>query len=86
MTASPTHRIHDRPAYASTESATAAPSAEFIAVVWPTGRLIYPYTPQEIAAGVDVYTRALKAGRVTGTRQPARPRAGRRGRGRGGRR
>jgi hypothetical protein len=35
-----------------------------VAVAWPTGRPIYAYTPQEIAEGVDVYTRALKARRA----------------------
>ena len=34
-----------------------------VAVAWPTGRPIYTYTPQELADGVDVYTRRLKAGR-----------------------
>ncbi|GGL12580.1 hypothetical protein [Mangrovihabitans endophyticus] len=34
-----------------------------VAVAWPTGRPIYPYTPDEIAEGVDVYTRHLKARR-----------------------
>ncbi|WP_275412579.1 hypothetical protein [Micromonospora gifhornensis] len=30
-------------------------------MAWPTGRPIYRYTPAEIADGVDLYTRALKA-------------------------
>ena len=34
-----------------------------VAVAWPTGRLIYAYTPEELAAGVDVYTQHLKAAR-----------------------
>jgi hypothetical protein len=38
--------------------AGAAPGV--VAVAWPTGRRIYPYTPEELAGGVDVYTRALK--------------------------
>jgi hypothetical protein len=47
--------------------AGAAPG--IVAVAWPTGRLIYPYTPDELASGVDLYTRALKAsGRVGGLR------------------
>ncbi|PMR62187.1 hypothetical protein C1A38_05500 [Verrucosispora sp. ts21] len=32
-----------------------------VGVAWPTGRPIYRYTPAEIADGVDLYTRALKA-------------------------
>ncbi|MEV4706819.1 hypothetical protein [Actinoplanes sp. NPDC049316] len=32
-----------------------------VAVAWPTGRPIYAYTAEEIADGVDVYTRRLKA-------------------------
>jgi hypothetical protein len=38
-----------------------------VAVAWPTGRLIYAYTPAELAAGVDIYTQHLKA-----TRRPKR--------------
>jgi hypothetical protein len=34
-----------------------------VAVAWPTGRLIYAYTPEELTAGVDIYTRWLKSGR-----------------------
>ena len=34
-----------------------------VAIAWPTGRPIYPYTPQELADGVDLYTRHLKARR-----------------------
>jgi hypothetical protein len=37
-----------------------------VAVAWPTGRPIYAYTPQDIAEGVDVYTRLLKARRAQG--------------------
>lgn len=32
-----------------------------VAVAWPTGRPIYPYTVDELAEGVDLYTRAVKA-------------------------
>jgi hypothetical protein len=32
-----------------------------VGVAYPTGRRIRPYTPEELAGGVDVYTRALKA-------------------------
>lgn len=31
-----------------------------VAIAWPTGRPIYPYTLQELADGVDCYTRYLK--------------------------
>jgi len=34
-----------------------------IAVAWPTGRPIYAYTVEELADGVDLYTRHLKAQR-----------------------
>jgi hypothetical protein len=34
-----------------------------VAHAWPTGRPIYPYTVEELAAGVDLYTRHLKARR-----------------------
>ncbi|GAA3387940.1 hypothetical protein [Cryptosporangium minutisporangium] len=37
------------------------PAAGIVAVAWPTGRAIYSYTREQITAGVDVYTRALKA-------------------------
>jgi hypothetical protein len=34
-----------------------------VAIAWPTGRPIYPYTVEELANGVDLYTRYLKARR-----------------------
>ena len=34
-----------------------------ISVAWPTGRPIYAYTVEELADGVDLYTRHLKAQR-----------------------
>jgi hypothetical protein len=34
-----------------------------VAVAWPTGRPIYAYTLEELAEGVDLYTRHLKAAR-----------------------
>ena len=34
-----------------------------VAIAWPTGRPIYPYTVEELADGVDLYTRYLKARR-----------------------
>ena len=37
------------------------PGRTLVAVAWPTGRPIYAYTAEEIADGVDVYTRRLKA-------------------------
>jgi hypothetical protein len=37
---------------------------EVIALAWPTGRPIRRYTAAELAEGVDVYTRALKARRA----------------------
>ncbi|MET7403529.1 hypothetical protein ABZS66_59660 [Dactylosporangium sp. NPDC005572] len=42
-------------------------SADIVAIAWPTGRPIYPYTREEIAEGVDLYTQALKA-HITTTR------------------
>jgi hypothetical protein len=36
---------------------------KIVAIAWPTGRPVYAYTPEEIADGVDLYTRRLKAGR-----------------------
>jgi hypothetical protein len=41
---------------------TGEPGRTIVALAWPTGRPIYPYTADELAAGVDVYTRRLKAG------------------------
>lgn len=32
-----------------------------VAVAWPTGRPIHRYTAAELAEGVDLYTRAMKA-------------------------
>jgi hypothetical protein len=34
-----------------------------VALAWPTGRPIYAYTLDEIADGVDLYSRRLKADR-----------------------
>ncbi|MFC6022714.1 hypothetical protein ACFP2T_41985 [Plantactinospora solaniradicis] len=45
----------------------ATDGADIVAIAWPTHRPIYAYTPEEIAEGVDVYTRAMKA-RTTGAR------------------
>lgn len=36
------------------------PDRLVVAVAWPTGRPIYAYTVDELADGVDVYTRWLK--------------------------
>jgi len=41
---------------------TGGPGRPIVALAWPTGRPIYPYTVEELAAGVDLYTRRLKAG------------------------
>ncbi|GAA0739502.1 hypothetical protein Drose_16970 [Dactylosporangium roseum] len=40
-------------------------SADIVAIAWPTGRPIYPYTWEEIAEGVDLYTQAMKAHTTT---------------------
>jgi len=48
------------PAPADTATDTDA-GRTLVAVAWPTGRPIYAYTAEEIADGVDVYTRRLKA-------------------------
>jgi hypothetical protein len=50
------------PATAST-TANVRDDRAVVAVAWPTGRPIYAYTVDEIAEGVDVYTRYLKARR-----------------------
>lgn len=34
-----------------------------VAHAWPTGRPIYAYTVEELAQGVDLYTRLLKSRR-----------------------
>ena len=39
-----------------------------VAVAWPTGRPIYPYTVDELAEGVDVYPRAMKARAAASTK------------------
>jgi len=51
---------------ATTSSPAAVPVRDnrtVVAYAWPTGRPIYPYTVEELADGVDVYTRSLKARR-----------------------
>ncbi|GIH05684.1 hypothetical protein Rhe02_37510 [Rhizocola hellebori] len=45
----------------STIASAGRPERPIVALAWPTGRPIYPYTADEIAAGVDLYTRRLKA-------------------------
>ena len=37
------------------------PDRPIIALAWPTGRPIHAYTVAELAEGVDLYTRRLKA-------------------------
>jgi hypothetical protein len=44
-------------------TADARDGRPIIAWAWPTGRPIYPYTLAELADGVDLYTRHLKAAR-----------------------
>jgi hypothetical protein len=39
-----------------------------VAIAWPTSRPIYAYTVEQIAEGVDVYTRRLKARHRAGER------------------
>ncbi|WP_422733084.1 hypothetical protein ACN26Y_18025 [Micromonospora sp. WMMD558] len=41
-------------------------TSTIVAIAWPTGRPIHRYTAAEIAEGVDLYTRAMKA-RAAGT-------------------
>jgi hypothetical protein len=40
-----------------------------VAFAWPTGRPIYRYTADELAEGVDLYTRAMKARAADAQRQ-----------------
>ncbi|MCG5446233.1 hypothetical protein NIE79_004801 [Micromonospora sp. NIE79] len=47
-------------------TSTSHATSTIVAIAWPTGRPIYRYTAAEIADGVDLYTRAMKA-RATGT-------------------
>lgn len=52
----------DIAAPASTDTGTETGTGRtLVAVAWPTGRPIYAYSAEEIADGVDVYTRRLKA-------------------------
>jgi len=48
---------------ASTATAQVCEGRTVVAHAWPTGRPIYAYTVEELADGVDVYTRLLKARR-----------------------
>jgi hypothetical protein len=48
---------------ATTATADVRDDRTVVAVAWPTGRPIYAYTPEELAEGVDLYTRHLKARR-----------------------
>jgi hypothetical protein len=47
-------------------------SAGRVGVAWPTGRPVRPYTTQEIAAGVDSYTRTVPTKPLRSTRPPIR--------------
>jgi len=40
---------------------TADEPCVIVAIAWPTCRPVYAYTVEEVADGVDVYTRAMKA-------------------------
>jgi hypothetical protein len=46
--------------------------AGLVGVAWPTGRPVRPYTRQEIAAGVDPYTRTVPRKPLRSTRPPIR--------------
>jgi hypothetical protein len=62
-----------RPAPATTAPAPPSPAGAgpgVVAVAYPTGRPVRPYTRDELAGGVDLYTRALK-------RRAAAPSSGR---------
>jgi hypothetical protein len=50
-----------RPDTTPPASADTSTGRTLVAVAWPTGRAIYAYTAEELADGVDVYTRRLKA-------------------------
>ncbi|NMO57782.1 hypothetical protein HH310_42300 [Actinoplanes sp. TBRC 11911] len=41
-----------------------------VGIAYPTGRIIRPYTPDELAEGVDLYTRALKTRTVSASVPP----------------
>ncbi|GAA4259914.1 hypothetical protein GCM10022255_086520 [Dactylosporangium darangshiense] len=53
-----TSRSHDE--IAELSDAPQATST-IVAIAWPTGRPIHRYTTAELADGVDLYTRAMKA-------------------------
>jgi hypothetical protein len=53
-----THTTTDSPAAGQVRD-----DRTIVAIAWPTGRSIFLYTPEELADGVDVYTRHLKARR-----------------------
>lgn len=55
----PTSRAHDEAAALSDDAP--ADASDVVAIAWPTGRPIRPYTADELAEGVDLYTRAMKA-------------------------
>jgi hypothetical protein len=69
-TSHPTSRVHDE----TVEPFDGVPAAasEIVAIAWPTGRPIRPYTVDELAEGVDLYTRAMKARAATGTNRGRR--------------
>jgi len=70
MTRHDTARCDDptaNPATDPTDVPNRPPGA--VAVAWPTGRPIYPYTADELADGVDLYTRAMRAAARDRTRR-----------------
>lgn len=44
----------------STRSAGRGHPPTVVAIAWPTGRPIYQYTAEQLAAGVDLFTIAMK--------------------------
>ncbi|MDG4795384.1 hypothetical protein [Micromonospora sp. WMMD1082] len=62
------------PAHEKTTTLSDGPdeAPDIIAVAWPTGRPIRSYTIEELAEGVDLYTRAMKTGVTRAVGQEAR--------------
>jgi hypothetical protein len=56
-----THRETPRPDKTALLPNPSDDTSGIVAIAWPTGRTIYRYTPEELAHGVDLYTRAMKA-------------------------
>ncbi|GAA3387942.1 conjugal transfer protein TrbL family protein [Cryptosporangium minutisporangium] len=68
ITTWPTRPGRSAPARPLPRPAGGGPSR--VGVAYPTGRPVRPYTREELARGVDVYTRSLKSRRTTTRRQP----------------